>query len=309
MKILVTVDTEGDNLWQWNSGQEITTENALYLSEFQLLCEKYRCYPVYLTNYEMANSAKFVEFASEKAKEGLCEIGMHLHAWNSPPDYELTGQYHGNSYITEYPKQAIYEKHKFLKDLIVEKFGVEPISYRSGRWATNADLFDVLEELGFLIDCSVTPGINHNTPGITVAHANNYMGYPRKPYRLKNDLIEAPMTTLRKRTLAGKSMKRRVINLVKGQTLWLRPALQTVDEMFSLIDYEVRNDSEYVMFMIHSSELMPGGSPYCKTQQEVNVLLERLEKGFQYAKQWGEGVLLKDYYQSVRGKVENEGCL
>ncbi|WP_395754844.1 hypothetical protein [Edwardsiella ictaluri] len=49
---IITIDTEGDNLWQ--NHDRITTENARYLPRFQLLCEKYGFKPVYLTNYEMA---------------------------------------------------------------------------------------------------------------------------------------------------------------------------------------------------------------------------------------------------------------
>lgn len=49
---LITIDTEGDNLWQKHDS--ITTENARYLPRFQQLCEKYGFKPVYLTNYEMA---------------------------------------------------------------------------------------------------------------------------------------------------------------------------------------------------------------------------------------------------------------
>lgn len=86
---LITVDTEGDNLWQWKPGEKITTENSLFIPRFQELCEKYGLIPTYLTNYEMACDDRWVEYARKKEKDGKCEIGMHIHAWNSPPDYKL----------------------------------------------------------------------------------------------------------------------------------------------------------------------------------------------------------------------------
>lgn len=46
---LITVDTEGDNLWQWKPGEKITTENSLFIPRFQELCEKYGLIPTYLT--------------------------------------------------------------------------------------------------------------------------------------------------------------------------------------------------------------------------------------------------------------------
>src|SRR5512144_2975448 len=45
---LITIDTEGDNLW--SRPREITTGNARYLPRFQALCEKYGLKPTYLTN-------------------------------------------------------------------------------------------------------------------------------------------------------------------------------------------------------------------------------------------------------------------
>lgn len=36
---IITVDTEGDNLWEYVAGKEIGTENAKFLQRFQTLCE------------------------------------------------------------------------------------------------------------------------------------------------------------------------------------------------------------------------------------------------------------------------------
>src|SRR5688500_9865571 len=85
---VITIDTEGDDLWA--APREVTSRNADHLPHFQSLCERYGFKPVYLTNYEMAMSGAFVEFASDAVARGTCEVGMHLHAWNSPPIEPLT---------------------------------------------------------------------------------------------------------------------------------------------------------------------------------------------------------------------------
>ena len=301
MRIIITVDTEGDNLWDQKDCKNIETKNALWLSPFQNLCEKYKYYPVYLVNYEMAMSDNFCDFAKNKVSNGLCEIGMHLHAWNSPPFYALGKKYSGNAYITEYPKDIIYEKHKLLMDLIIKNIGVKPQSYRAGRWATNNNLFDVLEALGFLVDCSVTPGINHRFCGQTIRHSNNYRFASDRPYKLREKLIEVPMTTVVKHSLNGNSVLRKLKNVSIGEKLWLRPALQDIDTMKLIIDE--KKGSDYIMFMIHSSELMPKGSPYCQTEQDVDFLLNKLDTAFNYATNFGEGVLLENYYHECRSKL------
>ena len=80
---LITIDTEGDNLW--SAPATITTHNATALPRFQALCQSYGLKPTYLTNFEMANCPDFQEFGRDLLKHGAGEIGMHLHAWNSPP--------------------------------------------------------------------------------------------------------------------------------------------------------------------------------------------------------------------------------
>src|SRR5256885_12691180 len=85
---IITFDTEGDNLW--SQPRVITTHNARFLPRFQSLCERFGFRPVYLTNYEMAICDVFVEFGRDVIARRAGEIGMHLHAWNSPPLVPLT---------------------------------------------------------------------------------------------------------------------------------------------------------------------------------------------------------------------------
>lgn len=73
---IITVDTEGDNLWEYKKGTPIGTENAKYLPRFHSLCEKYVFKPVYLTNYEMASSDTFVTEAKKWLDNGTYEIGF-----------------------------------------------------------------------------------------------------------------------------------------------------------------------------------------------------------------------------------------
>ena len=103
---IITIDTEGDDLWA--NPREITTRNSQYLPRFQSLCERFRFKPVYLANYEMAMSDVFVEFARDVIARGAGEIGMHLHAWNSPPLVPLTSDdFRFHPYLIEYPEVQV----------------------------------------------------------------------------------------------------------------------------------------------------------------------------------------------------------
>src|SRR6187551_2752046 len=145
---IITVDTEGDNLWA--KPREITTYNAAYLPRFQSLCERFRFKPVYLTNYEMALSDAFVEFARDVIARDAGEVGMHLHAWNSPPLDPLTDDdFRCQPYLIEYPAPTMKEKIRILTRLLEDRFGQPMVSHRAGRWAFDGRYAAMLLDAGY----------------------------------------------------------------------------------------------------------------------------------------------------------------
>lgn len=131
---LVTIDIEGDNLWE--RPRKVTTKNASFLHRFQKLCESYNLRPTYLTNYGMTMSPDFREYGKSVLKRGVGEIGMHLYAWTISPDYKLTeDDFRFHPYLIEYPENIMGEQNVFLTDLLEETFGVKMVIHRAGRWA------------------------------------------------------------------------------------------------------------------------------------------------------------------------------
>ena len=91
--------------------REITSANARSLPRFQDLCERYGLRPTYLANWEMVESPFFREFGKSVIERDTAEIGMHLHAWNSPPIVPLTSDdYAYQPYLMEYPDDVMKEK-------------------------------------------------------------------------------------------------------------------------------------------------------------------------------------------------------
>ncbi len=294
---IVTVDTEGDNLWDWKPGKEITTENTLYIPRFQELCEKYGFMPVYLTNYEMAKDDRFVAYAGQKAKEGKCEIGMHLHAWNTPPEYVLEDRFGGNPYITEYPAEIIEQKVVTMMNLLQDRFEQPIVSHRSGRWATNDIYFEALVKNGIRVDCSVTPELNlSKIPGYSCHCGNDYSKAPKGIYEIYPGLLEVPMTTKRVRCCKAGNLPHRIKALLWGAEMWLRPILDSAAYMQTLTQRVIREDGgDCLEFMVHSSELMPGASPYFKTKEDIENMYVILENYFVYVSSLGyTGCTLQD---------------
>lgn len=62
------------------------------------------------------------------------------------------------------------------------------------------------------------------------------------------------------------------------------------------------NDVDYLEFMLHSSELMPGGSPYFPDEDSINRLYQINDSVFSYAKAKGySGITLHEYYTIKHG--------
>lgn len=300
---IITVDTEGDNLWEYKDGEKIGVENSKYIPRFQSLCSKYGFKPVYLTNFEMAKSPIFVEKAKIWGKKGDCEIGVHLHAWNNPPIVSLNGKYDGNPYLIEYPEDVMRQKFEEVYNLIVKNFDVKPISHRAGRWVMDDRYFKILQEFGIKIDCSYTPGIDwSSTKGRTIGGCD-YSNKPSTAHFIDN-VLEVPTTIRRFRDASFGSWKHRLKTFVKGENFWLRPATSSVSVMKKIIDMVDRERKEdFLEFMIHSSELMPNGSPYFITKEDIEKEFFVIESVFTYAKSKGyEGCTLKEYYAN---KIQN----
>lgn len=298
---IITVDTEGDNQWNIYKGEDIKTQNANYVPRFQELCECFGFKPTYLVNFEMANNDFLMSYLKNKQENGLCEVGTHLHAWNSPPDCKLDRIYNGNPYITEYPRDVILKKLSFMTNLLEEKTGVRPVAHRAGRWATDSTIFDVLSELGYKVDCSVVSGCNMlKLPGETTPYGFDYRKQPNKPFFVRHDLLEIPMSVNHIRTFAGKSIKNSIKNVICGKDLWFRPAICTVKEMKKHLDERTLIGLDYAEFMIHSSELMPGGSPYFKDTHSIEKEYKVIKEVFEYAVENGfQGVTMSEYARKV----------
>lgn len=308
-KFIITIDTEGDNLWNYNLGDIIETRNADYLPRFQELCNEYQFKPVYLTNYEMINSSKFIDFVSKEAERGNCEIGMHLHAWNTPPEYNLSRKQKGAGlpYLIEYPKDIMEEKIVTMTELITQRTGQRPVSHRAGRWTMNQDYFDILIQQGYKIDCSVTPHINWKSSKGYTEHSvgSDYRKSCLNPMWIhqsngEGKILEIPVTTYKKiiphwyKGEGIKSLIKTGYSLVKPKVLWLRPTLNNVGDMLRVITINEKLGRDYLMFMIHSSELMPGGSPTFTSDDSISNLYLALKDIFTLINENYAGYMLKE---------------
>lgn len=319
---LITVDTEGDNLWA--KPRTVTTRNAGYLPRFQALCERHGLRPTYLTNWEMVQSPQFVEFARDVLTRGQGEIGMHLHAWNSPPIVPLTADDDRHApYLIEFPRQQIVEKVRRMTGALEETFGVKMVSHRAGRWSLDETYAQVLVDHGYRVDCSVTPHVNWRfckgdpaRPGGT-----DYTDFTESSYFMNladirqpgdSPLLEVPMTIIQTRRDPAplRALRRAVspsfyatvlLRKIAPNHLWLMPNGRNGQRLFRVVNHCIAQGRPYIEMAIHSSELMPGGSPTFPTDESIEHLYESLESLFTAATPHYAGCTLSEYHQRITG--------
>ena len=312
---IITIDTEGDNLWA--RPELVTTENVKFIPRFQALAEKYGLKSTYLTNFEMANSKKFQEFGLKVVREGTGEIGMHLHAWNSPPSYSLTGKdSFYMPYLIEYPEEIMYKKVTFLTEYLQSVFGVKITSHRAGRWGFNSTYARMLVENGYLVDSTITPHISweRSVGDPKQSGGTNYYDFPENCYWIdfndisKQDvtspLLEVPvtvtcldgiLTSVLRRMFYDGSVPARVINRLISAPCILRPNGSNLEKMLLILKKGMRKRWPCVVFMLHSSELMPGGSPNFTDFNAIEKLYADLEILFMTTQRDFEGCTLSEF--------------
>lgn len=322
---LITVDTEGDNLWA--QPRQITTRNAAFLPRFQALCERYGLRPTYLVTYEMVHSGAFREFAHDLLRRNAGEIGMHLHAWNTPPLVPLTpDDLLHQPYLVEYPEPVMAEKVRVLTELLEDTFGVKMQSHRAGRWALNRAYARILLRHDYLVDCSVTPHVSwrdhrgdpHGDGG------PDYTGFPEVPYFVdlkdlrrpgSSALLEVPVTiapsglpALRpvRRLLGRTGLGRRVLRRFLPEVHWLRPDRRNLPHMLRIVRRGVAEARAHLEFIVHSSELMPGGSPLFPTEAHIQRLYADLEVLFDLVGRTCRAMTLAEFYAEFAAQRSGE---
>jgi hypothetical protein len=307
MDVIVTIDTEADNQWD-RSRTELTTDNLEFIARFQELCNRYNLKPTYLCTWEIVEDPRF-DSLRRYQEAGLAEIGAHLHPWTTPPMERPQNGIDRDSfhaYPSELDHVVFSEKLRLLTERIHARTGIKPRSYRAGRWGFSAEHIPILISLGYLVDCSVTPLKSwEHVPGAAGA-GPNFRAAPAEPYFLdlndvcrpgKSELLEVPVTILFTKAVLARSRRLQDLYLRYRQTLpvkalnrvfrldpqWFRPYARMSSERLKSV-YRAAREARLpaVEMMFHSSELMPGGSPYHLDEEAIERLYQKLETVFSY---------------------------
>ena len=313
--VVITVDTEADN--QWETGHPIETRNLEFVPRFQELCDKHGLPPTYLCTHEIIVDDAFEPTLKRWQDEGRAEVAAHLHPWSNPPLENDTVDLDNRPFPSELDDAQFCAKMDVLTRVITERAGRPPESFRAGRWGFRASHIPILRDFGYTVDCSVTPLTNWSRQRGVHGVGPDFRRAPAFPYVLDDEdvcragrsgLLEVPMTIIshhearlrlthrlfpNERSLPARLMRR----AFRLETEWFRPyPHMTAERMKAVYDTCMAARYPVVTFMFHSSELMPGGSPYNPDAASIEDLYQRLDELFGHMRNnGGRGTTLRDF--------------
>lgn len=301
VKVFITIDTEEDAWGDYKSTQG-TVENIKQLPLLQELFNRYGAIPTYLINYPVATNPSSIKILSSFLENNMCEIGTHCHPWNTPPFVEDLNE--NNSMMCNLPLELVSEKMKNLHEVIEKNFNIKPVSFRAGRWGFNETVAKCLNELDYKIDTSISPFVDWRPYcGKNFVHGSTQPYYFTEEDIFKSDsngsLMEVPPTIgfyqknfqlcdLVKKTLSKPPFsKLRLLGIFDRLRLlnfhWLSPELSSGEEMVRLAKRFVNSGHQHLNMSFHSTSLLPGKSPFVKTEDDLKIFLNKIEIFLKYA--------------------------
>ncbi len=307
---VMTIDTEADN--QWDFGAPLTTENVRYWPAFQDVCDAYGIKTTYLVTSEIAADPSARGLLRNWVNEGKAEVGAHVHPWTTPPFLDepgLRSNDPAHSYLSELPADLVHAKLEHLTAAIEAAFDMRPTSFRAGRFGFDGRCAQALSELGYVVDTSVTPLVDWSAhTGLPGGDGGpDFTTHDAAPFVIAGTgqpgLLEIPLTIvvsygllrrhpsllrLYRSSLIRPWRNRLAGRWLRAQPIQLRPVPQfTVRDLRAAWDESRRMNAGVAVMMVHSSELMPNGSPYRRTPESVQKLLRELAEFFGYIRATG----------------------
>ena len=297
MYFIITIDVEEDN-WGDFENKNTSLLHINKLIKLQEIFDRYRIKPTYLLTYPVAIDRNAISILRKIVEDKRCEIGTHLHPFNTPPFEEEKNNY--NSMLCNLPKDLQYKKIELLHETIYKSFGVEPVSFRSGRWACDGNVLENLSKLNYIADSSVTPYTNWSSDQgpdysrispkaykiLVNSNSDSYImeipatiGYLQAGFDVRNKILRTVSNGgLQKLRIPGILDRMKIINKI-----WLSPEVTEWEKMVGLAKTMEKEGYEVLNMFFHSPSLMAGCTPFTKTEKEVEEFIHRIEKFLEFA--------------------------
>lgn len=292
--LCVTIDCECDKGEGWLLKKPLSFDAVTtgIVDRLQPLFSAYGAKPTYLLSPEVI--ADEASLGALLTLRGSAEFGTHLHGEFVGPDAHVPES--TDAFQCNYPPQVERQKLEALTAMFHSGFGYQPRSFRAGRFGIGPHSLKFLADLGYTVDSSVSPLKDWGSKG---APAASFRTAPTQPYwplmsvpelvaNEPTEILEVPVTILPSRyaslPLVGDRFEPR----------WLRPTHGTPESIVAVARDELaraKTADVVLNCMFHNVEIMPGLSPYARTQSDADGILGRLAALLAFARSEGIAVV------------------
>lgn len=284
--LVITIDVEEEGLFSGSyprSGAGVA--NVKELRRLEFIPHEFGFPLTLLTTYPVAQNAAAREVLIAWREEHGAEIGAHLHPWNTPPFLDLPQP--EPIPTAQMPPDLLEAKLENLVNRLTETFGEAPRSFRMGRFDWSPGLLELLPRFGLRVDSSMVPlTFKGEGPQNFLAPPDPFwLDFPGSP---GPRLLEAPVTMVPVWAASVRAWYRFAglfpDHLAEGLLSRFRfvgaagihPAWFPQVSMRLAARLHQRRGGRVLTLFLHSSELLPAGSPDFPDAAAVDRLVARL---------------------------------
>jgi phosphatidylinositol alpha-1,6-mannosyltransferase len=290
-RLLVTVDVEEEFSWSSYDRADYKIRGLDELMVFHTDCQALGVCPIYLVTYPIMMDPAYCHFLRQALAEGSAEVGVHLHAWVTPPFWEHANVF--NSYQCNLPSHVEQRKLETMCRTFEDKFGFAARAHRAGRWGGAERTTMLLEDLGVSVDLSPLAGYSDGLSG----HPDfrNLGGAPFWSGRNNNTLV-CPASTLN--YLPGPTwVSKALFSFIEkwpntqglatlfdgfGKPVRFSPDGLPIDSLKSIARQLAVRQLPVVVFSVHSTSFYAGGNPYAPDVAAAIALRARSSEVLRY---------------------------
>ena len=290
--LLTVISTEEEFDWNQPFDPRATSVEAMRsIGLAQQVFDSYGVKPAYVVTHPVATQRDGWSLLKEFQDSGRAEIGAHLHPWVSPPiDESINVE---NSYPGNLPSDLEARKLRVLVDAIEGTFGRRPVTYQAGRYGFGPNTVQNLREVGIEIDISATPPFDFGFEG-----GPNYSTLSSEPRWVGGDdeLLMLPVTgayvgylqwsTHNIYRMASAMSWAKLPGILSRlgaiDRLRLSPEGFTPEDNAKLVRFLHARGLRVFVYSFHSPSVVPGCTPYVRTQRDVQVFLDRCRRFFDF---------------------------
>ncbi len=312
MKLAITIDVEEEGLFRGKyDSSNVSVTNVSQLRRLDSIFLEWQIRPTLLVTHPVVTNENAMNLLLELKEKWDAEIGAHLHPWNTPPIATLS---YPEPVPSEFMASDLLQAKLETLLICLSKRGVEPVSFRMGRFNMGPRMFSVLQETGIEVDSSIAPMQRYyGGPDHLVAPTDPYFPDPVDPRCPgSSKLLEVPLTTVPLTRNLGRYLESMDKSIIPGSwtswtamhlgTLSVQPLGTGLKRMKMAVLLHSKRGGEVLTLFFHSSELMAGGSPELPTPEHVNWFFNRLRNFIKWLRLYmnAEPVTLSQLGESYR---------